>query len=88
MHGLTLPVDKLHQQLRDLLGYKIELPVSLVVSAVLEYIARDILKLTGNYPLGAALSFLMVAAFGLAYAIVRLSMRALGVLTPRAMVRA
>lgn len=40
----------------------------------------DQLKTTGNYPLGAALSFTMVAAFALAYGAVRLTMRSLGLL--------
>ena len=43
----------------------------------------DQLKTTGNYPLGAALSFTLVAAFAIAYGIVRLSMRALGLLPER-----
>jgi spermidine/putrescine transport system permease protein len=42
----------------------------------------DQLRLTGNIPLGAALSFVMVAAFALVYATVRLSMRWLGMLPP------
>lgn len=46
-------------------------------------VISDQLKLTGNYPLGAALSFVMVAAFALAYAVVRLSMRSLGLLPTR-----
>lgn len=40
----------------------------------------DQLKLTGNYPLGAALSFTMVGAFAIAYWAVRLTMRSLGLL--------
>jgi spermidine/putrescine transport system permease protein len=46
-------------------------------------VISDQLKLTGNYPLGAALSFVMVAAFAVAYALVRLSMRSLGLLPKR-----
>jgi spermidine/putrescine transport system permease protein len=46
-------------------------------------VISDQLKLTGNYPLGAALSFTMVAAFGIAYAVVRLTMRSLGLLPKR-----
>ncbi|XP_022644691.1 son of sevenless homolog 1-like [Varroa destructor] len=48
-HGLTLPVERLHTHVRELVGHKVEMTVSLFVCAVLEYIARDILKLTGNY---------------------------------------
>jgi spermidine/putrescine transport system permease protein len=40
----------------------------------------DQLRLTGNIPLGAALSFVMVAAFAIVYAAVRLTMRSLGLL--------
>jgi spermidine/putrescine transport system permease protein len=36
----------------------------------------DQLRITGNYPLGAALSFVMVAAFAGVYVVLRLSMRA------------
>lgn len=50
-------------------------------------VISDQLKLTGNYPLGAALSFAMIAAFALAYALVRVSMRWLGLL-PKRRVRA
>ncbi|OQR69311.1 son of sevenless2-like [Tropilaelaps mercedesae] len=48
-HGLTLPVERLHAHVRELVGHKVDMAVSLFVCAVLEYIARDILKLTGNY---------------------------------------
>lgn len=43
-------------------------------------VISDQLKLTGNYPLGAALSTVMVAAFAIAYAVVRVTMRSLGLL--------
>jgi spermidine/putrescine transport system permease protein len=46
----------------------------------------DQLRITGNYPLGAALSFVMVAGFAAVYWGLRLSMRAAGMLpkVPRA----
>ncbi|MBS1842816.1 MAG: ABC transporter permease [Actinobacteria bacterium] len=45
---------------------------------------QEQLKVTGNYPLGAALSFVMVAAFALVYLIVRVAMRVTGLLPAKA----
>uniref|UniRef100_A0A914VT50 Histone H2A n=1 Tax=Plectus sambesii TaxID=2011161 RepID=A0A914VT50_9BILA len=42
-------VGKVHPMLRDHLGYKIDEKVTLYVISVLEYIASDIIKTTGNY---------------------------------------
>uniref|UniRef100_A0A5S6QYQ6 Ras-GEF domain-containing protein n=1 Tax=Trichuris muris TaxID=70415 RepID=A0A5S6QYQ6_TRIMR len=43
------PLQRVHLLLRESLGYKVDSQVTLFISSVLEYVAADILKLTGNY---------------------------------------
>ncbi|XP_033108968.1 son of sevenless homolog 1-like [Anneissia japonica] len=47
--NVLAPLDRTHTQLKETLGYKIDQQVTLYIIAILEYIAADILKLTGNY---------------------------------------
>ncbi|KAL1228787.1 Son of sevenless [Trichinella spiralis] len=45
----VLPFQRIHLMLRENLGYKVDTQITLFIVSILEYIATDILKLTGNY---------------------------------------
>lgn len=47
--SLKTPVDKFHQLLQKELGFKIDIQVSTFILAILEYIATDILQLSGHF---------------------------------------
>ena len=47
---IPFPVGEIHSILvKEILGYKIDLPVTAYLLAILDYVASDIFKLSGNY---------------------------------------
>ena len=47
---IPFPVGEIHSILvKEILGYKIDLPVTAYLLAILDYVAADIFKLSGNY---------------------------------------